>query len=111
VRRPFEQRIKIGVVSGLGIGAEYRGVDIDVYVGPNIGQAAPAFALHGSMHVPAPQILPTTGGLQLPCYRYRPGQGQIEALEGGIIGPKLTNRSYRTPLKVPNVNPQHSRLK
>lgn len=110
MRRALEQGVKVGIVSGFGIGAEDRGVHIDVNVGADFGQAAPTLALQHAMKAAPPQVLTQPGGLQLPRYRYRPNQVQIQPIECGIIRLKLPHRANRSPLKVPDVHSQHSRL-
>jgi hypothetical protein len=111
VRRPFQKRVEIGVVSRLGIRAEHRGVDLDVDIGPYSRQAAPAFSLQRSVDMAPPEILSGAGCLQLPGHRHRPAQIEIQSFKGGIVRPKLPHRSHRSPLKVPDVHSQHSRLK
>ena len=110
VRCPFQQRVEVGIICRIGIGAEHGCVDVNVDIGPYISQAPPALALHGSVDVPAPEILPCPGGLQLPRYRNRAHQIEVQPLKGGVVGPKLPHRPHRAALKVPDVHTQHSRL-
>jgi hypothetical protein len=110
VRGPFQQGVEVGIVGRFRIGAEHGCIDVDVDLGPYISQAPPAFALHGSVDVPAPEILPFARGLQLPCHGDRAYQIQVQPFKGGVVGPKLPHRSNRAPLKLPEVHSQHSRL-
>ena len=111
MRRALQQRIGIGVVRGLGIGAEDGGIHVDVQFGANVGKAAPALGLQRTMEAAPPQELTLTGGLKLPGDRYRADQVQIQPLERMVVRLKLPHRPYRAPLQVPDVNSQHSRLK
>jgi hypothetical protein len=62
----LEQGIKVRIVRGLGVRAEDRGIHVDVYVGTDIGQASPAFALHYTLHAAPPQVFTVASSLQLP---------------------------------------------
>jgi hypothetical protein len=50
VRGPLQQRIEVGMVSRFGITAEDRGVDLDIQLGPDLGETAAALAFHHAMH-------------------------------------------------------------
>jgi hypothetical protein len=63
VRCPFQQGVKVGIVCGLGIGAEHGCVDIDVNISPYISQAPATLTLQCSVDVPSPEILACPGGL------------------------------------------------
>jgi hypothetical protein len=63
MRGPLQQRIEVGMVSRLGIAAEDRGVDIDVHVGPDLGETPAALALHHPAYGAAPEILSLAGFL------------------------------------------------
>jgi hypothetical protein len=110
VRRPLKQRVKIRIVGRLGIGAEHRGIDIDVYVGTNFAQAAPAVTLHRCVDAAPPEIFAGPSGLQLPGDGNRRGEFQIQSVEGRIVRPKLSNGLHRALLEIPEVYSQHSRL-
>jgi len=111
MRGAFKQRIEVGIVRGFGIGAEDRGIHVDVNVGADLGQAAPALALHDSVKAAPPEVLAMAGGLQLSRHRHRADQIQVQPIERGIVGLQLSHRPNRSPLKVPDVHSQHSRLK
>jgi hypothetical protein len=87
VRRPFQQRIEVGVVGRVRISTEHCGIDVDVHISLDIGQASSALAVHGSVDAASPQILSGAGCLQLPGYRYRSHQVEIQSVKGGIIRP------------------------
>ena len=110
VRRPLQQRVEVGIIGRVGVGAEHRRIDIDIDGGPHVSQAAAALPVHGSVHMPAPEILSRPSRLQLPRHRHRPSQVQIQSFECGIVRPEIPHRTYRAPLKVPDINSQHSRL-
>ena len=67
--------------------------------------------LHHPVEAAAPQVLPTAAGLYLPFHRYRTDEIQIQPFKCRIVGLKLTLRPDRSPLEVPDVHSQHSRLK
>jgi hypothetical protein len=110
VRGAFEQGVEVRIVRGLGIGCEDRGVHLNVDFGADIGQATATFTLHEATKAAPPQIFPMASGLQLPRYRYRTNQVQIQPFKCRIVGLKLSHRPDRSPLKVPDVHSQHSRL-
>ena len=107
----LQQRIEIRIVRRFGIGAEDGGIHIDVHFGADVGKAATALALHLALELPPPQVLALVCRLKLPCYGNRADQVQIQALERGIVGLKLSHGPDRAPLKIPYVYSQHSRLK
>ena len=59
----LEQRIKVGIIRGLGIRAEDGGIHLDVHFGADVGQASPALALHLTVHVAPPQVFTIAGSL------------------------------------------------
>ncbi|HKP49929.1 MAG TPA: hypothetical protein VJU17_07925, partial [Gemmatimonadales bacterium] len=93
------------------IGAEDRGIHVDVDIGFDISETTATLSLDGALDFPPPQEFPGAGGLQLTCDRYRSGQIQIQAFESRIVRRKFPHRPYRAALKVPDVHSQHSRLK
>src|SRR6185312_10306371 len=98
------------IVRRLGIGTEHGGVDLDVHVVQHVSEAAAAFASDESVDLPPPEVFAVAGGLQLPLHLHRSRQIEPQSLEGGIIGMELADGPYGTPLKVPDVDSQHSRL-
>ena len=59
----LEQRIKVGIIRGLGIRAEDGGIHLDVHFGADVGQASPALALHLTVHAAPPQVFTIAGSL------------------------------------------------
>ena len=58
-----------------------------------------------------PEVLAGTGGLQLARHRDRPYEVEVEPLKRRIVWLKVPNRLDGTPLKIPNIHSEHSRLK
>jgi hypothetical protein len=98
MRRALQQRIGIGIVHCFRIGAEDGRIHGDVQFGANIGKASPALALHGTVEPAPPQVRPLARHLKLPRYGYRADQVQIQPLERGIVGLKLSHCPDRAPL-------------
>jgi hypothetical protein len=111
VRGPLQQRIEVGIVACLGVTAEHRGININVYYGLHLGEAAPAFPFQDTVDLAPPEIFALAGLLELSGDRHRTDQIQIQPFKRRIVRPKLPDGANRAPLKVPDVDSQHSRLK
>ena len=64
-----------------------------------------------AVDLPPPEVFAVAGGLQLPLDLHRSRQVEPQSLEGGIVGRELADSPHGTPLKVPDVDSQHSRLR
>jgi hypothetical protein len=87
VRGPLEKRIKIRIIRGFGVGAEDRRVHLDVYLGPDLGQAAAALAFHDAVNTAPPEVLAVAGCLQLALDRHRTDELKIQSFKGGVVRP------------------------
>lgn len=105
------QRIEIGIVGGVRVGGEHRGVDVDIHIVQHIREAPAALAAHDSVHVAPPKVLAVPGGLELSRHVNRLGESEPQPLERRIVGWEPPFGPDGTPLKVPNVNSQHSPLR
>lgn len=105
--RPGSQRIDTRVVCGIGIGAEEhvdRGGDLKGHLGETAPTGAPGF----TGHLPPPEHIPLTGGLQPPAYRERSGERKFKPDKGFIVHRHLSYSLNGTPLEVPQIYQQHS---
>jgi hypothetical protein len=91
MRRTLEQRVRIGIVSGIRIGAEDRRIHVDVEDRANISQAPPALRLQRSPQRPAPQVLARGGGLELTGDGYRARKVKIQPFERRVVRLQLTD--------------------
>ena len=111
MRGTLEQWVRIGTVGGLWISTEKGPVNRDVEIAAHLTQAAPAFRLQPATQCAPPQIFTGSGSLELAIYLHRSDQVKIEPLERRIFRLKLPDSLDGTPLKIPNVHSEHSRLK
>ena len=111
MRGTLEQGVRIGAVGSLRISAEQRPVNCDVDVAAHLTQAPPALGLQRATQGAPPQIFTWSGGLELAIYLDRSHQVKIQTLERRVIRLKLPDCLDGTPLKIPNVHSEHSRLK
>jgi hypothetical protein len=91
MRRTLEQRVRIGIVSCIRIGAEDRRIHVDVQDRANISQAPPALRLQRSPQRPAPQVLARGGSLELTGDGYRACKVKIQPFERRVVRLQLTD--------------------
>ncbi len=108
--RPLGEGVIIGIVGRVGIGGKDRRVHIHIDLAQHLGQASAAVTPHHSMDVPAPEVLPISGGLQLPPHSHWSDQREVQSGERRIVGCELAISPDRPPLEVPDIHSQHSRL-
>jgi hypothetical protein len=111
MRSTLEQRVRIGIVCGVRIRAEDRGIHIDIQDRANLSQAPPAIGLQSAAQRPTPQVLAGAGSLELAGDRYRAHKVKIQPFERRVIRLQLANSLDGTSLQVPYVHSEHSRLK
>ena len=109
-RRPIGERIEVGIVYRVRIGAEDRGIHRDVHLVEHLGQATAALAAHYAVEITPPEVLAFAGGLQLTTHHHRSYQIEPQAFERQIVGRKLPLGPDGTPLEVPDIHAQHSPL-
>ncbi len=105
--RPGSQRIDTGIVGGVGVGAEEH-VDRGGDRKDHLGETAPTGAACFTGHLPPPEDVPLTGGLQPPAYRERSGERKFKPDKGFIVHRDLAYSLNGTPLEVPQIHHQHS---
>jgi hypothetical protein len=111
MRRTLKQRIRIGIVSGIRIGAEDRRIHLDVQDRANISQAPPALRVQRPSQRPTPQVLARPSGLELTGDGYRAHKVKIQPFERRVVRLQLTDSLDRTSLQVPYVHSERSCLK
>ena len=109
-RGPLGERIEVGVVHRVGVGAEHRGIHRHVHLVEHLGQAAAALAANHAVKITSPEVFVFASGLKLAMYDHRPHQIEPQALEGRIVGLELPLGPDGTALKVPDIHAQHSPL-
>jgi hypothetical protein len=110
-RRPGRQRVKVGIVSGLGVTGEHRRRDVNVHFLEDLAQAPAALAAHHRVNASSPEVLSLAGRLKLAIDEDITHDIEIESLEGRIVSSELPFGTDGTALQVPNIHSQHSRLK
>src|SRR5215213_1158058 len=107
----LRQRVKSGILGGLGIGGEHRGGHVDIHFIQYFGQAAAALAPHDAMNPAAPEVFSVARHLELAVDRDRASEAEPQALEHLVVGIEPSVGPHGTALEIPNVHSQHSRLK
>jgi hypothetical protein len=107
---PLGQGVGIGIVGSVRIGGEDRRVDVDIDLAQHLGQAPAAITSDHGMNMPAPEVLPVSGGLQLPPHSHRSDQREVQSGKRRIVGRELAVRPDRPSLELPDIHSQHSRL-
>jgi hypothetical protein len=108
VHGPLRQRVKIRIVGGVGVGAEDRRVDVDIYGVLHFHETPAALAPDHPVQMSPPEVLPGAGGLELPPHRDRAGELEPEPLKRRIVRGKLPDGPDRALLQIPGINAQHS---
>ena len=104
---PLGQGIEIGIVGRLGIGAEDRGIHVDVHLVQHLGETAAALAPHDAVQLPPPQVFPGAGGLQLPRDRHRPARSSPSLRRpdrrAGALPPVRTGPRWRSRMSTRSI--------
>jgi hypothetical protein len=105
------QRVEVRIVGRLGVGRKDRRVYVDVHRLTHLGETPSALTPHHAVDVPAPEVFTIARGLELTPDRHRTFKIEPQPLKRRIAGLELADGLDGTPLQVPNVHSQHSRLK
>ena len=109
-RGPVGEKVEVGVVHRVRIGAEHRGIHRHVHLVEHLRQAAATLAANYAVEITSPEVFALVGGLKLTMHYHWPHQVEPQPLEGRIVGLQLPLGPNGTPLKVPDIHAQHSPL-